>query len=801
MKSRLIIIYILNCILLFSGCAYYNTFYNAKRFYGEAEKERKNRERTQVVELSPEEQEQMRRSGFGRGSELNRASTTEMQNYQRAIEKSSKVLEFYPKSKYVDDAIMLLGECFYYRREFSKALRKFEELEALYPNSEYIPRARLLMAKTYLGMEEFEEAETRLREYALNEKYDNELREQAKFELGTLYFEREKYELAAENFRETAEKSDDKLIRALSIYRLGECMIKLEDYAEAVRLFGRAVKISPNEDFNSQAYFKLGESQSLNGNYSAAIRTFSRLLSKEFDNKRIPRIKLQLAENLRLNNEPGEAIKWYENIIEEHPRTDAAARSYYALGQIEEFGNQDYRKAREHYDMVKSQFANSLVVPAANRRSSNIKQLLELEDEIARLEGREVFSDSTEAESGEEREERTRRDDAPINLGADGMWINYAGRDRPPPKTLADLTEDDLARAARLSQAQLAAISAADSAALPTAASKLDSAALAEQKAKEEADKKLQLSQKKLALAELLFFNFDKTDSALAIYQSVLEAAPDTATSVRAMYSLGYIHYNVLHDTSEGRKYLSQLIDFQPESPQALSARKILKLPVAQKVDSAYVYFTKAEQAIDEQQNIEKAFEYYDKIVEHYPESELVPKAIFAKGWHYEQLLHDKEKAAKEYKILLDQFPDSPFAKQIKPIMTPVEKQWAAEAAKQKAVEDSLAAVAKEQVASDSLRAAAGDSMTISLPDSVISETPVDTNQPAQRPPIMEQIPPGTTPTPVKDPSATEQLAPAPAAQSTPKPDSARPSPPQNRVEKPGQSKELKTANTTGEKP
>ena len=110
-------------ILLFSGCAYYNTFYNAKKFYREAEKERQKRERTQVVELSPEEQERLRRSGFGRGTDLNRASTTEMQNYQRAVEKASKVLEFYPKSKYIDDAIMLLGECFYYRREYSKALR------------------------------------------------------------------------------------------------------------------------------------------------------------------------------------------------------------------------------------------------------------------------------------------------------------------------------------------------------------------------------------------------------------------------------------------------------------------------------------------------------------------------------------------------------------------------------------------------------------------------------------------------------------------------------------------------------
>ena len=145
MKIVKIQILLLCSLFVFSGCAYYNTFYNAKQFYKKAENKRKDREKTQVVELSPEEQERLRKSGFGRGSEVNKASTEEMQNYQRAIEKSSKVLEFYPTSKYIDDAIMLLGKCFFYRSEYSKALRKFEELISLYPKSEFISESKLFI--------------------------------------------------------------------------------------------------------------------------------------------------------------------------------------------------------------------------------------------------------------------------------------------------------------------------------------------------------------------------------------------------------------------------------------------------------------------------------------------------------------------------------------------------------------------------------------------------------------------------------------------------------------------------------
>ena len=723
MKFIKIQILFLCSLFVFSGCAYYNTFYNAKQFYKKAENKRKDREKTQVVELSPEEQERLRKSGMGRGGEVNKASTDEMQNYQRAIEKSSKVLEFYPTSKYIDDAIMLLGKCFFYRSEYSKALRKFEELISLYPKSEYISEAKLFMAKTYLGLEEYEEAENRLREYSLNKKNKNEFREEAKFELGGLYFDKGNYELAANHYRETAKESGDKLIKAMSIYRLGECMINLGDFAEAIKLFKRAVDASPNDDFNMQAYFKLGEAQSLNSEYKEAIQTFERLLSKEFEVKRIPRIKLQLANNLYLDNQVNDAIKWFENIIEEHPRTDASARSYFALGEFEEFIHQDYRLAREHYDMAKSQFASSAIVPQANQRATNIKLLLELSDEIARLEGREVISDSTAADGdGKKGDKRNERDDAPIDLGADGMWVNYSGRDRPPPRTLRDLTEEDLARAQMLNESQRAAISAADSTALSTMPAALDSAALAEQKAKEEGEKKLQLAQNQLALAELFFFNFDKVDSAMTIYDRVIKADIDTNLTARALYSLGYIYYHEKGDSSIGSQYLTDLIKLVPESEQAEGARKLLGIHTEAKIDSASMYYKRAEKSIIEDKDVESAFGYYDKIISDFPESNLVPRAIFAKGWHYETDLKEFEKAAQEYKVLLKDYPDSPFAKQVQKKMVAVEKIWKEEERKQKAIQDSINAVAKKDSLSN---IALSDSTKKSLPDSLLSERPI----------------------------------------------------------------------------
>ena len=420
-------------LILFSACAYYNTFYNAEQFFNNAAKERKKRERTQVVELSPEEQQEARRRGeLTTSSTVNKPTASEMQNYQKAIEKASSVLEYYPKSRWVDDALIMVGECFFYRGEYSKAKRKFEEIIQLYPGSEFIPQAEILLGKTLLAVGEFDAAEKKFRDITLNTRFPRSVRQSAEYELGSLYFEKGNYEAAAEEYARTAKESDDRLIRAMSFYRLGECRIQLKQYEEAVPSFRRAVQASPNEDFKSQATYKLGESQGLLRDYEGAIRTFSLLLAKELEVKRIPMIKLQLANNQRAKGNEEAAVKWYRNIIEEHKGTDASARSYYSLAEIEEQSNGNYLKAKENYDLVRGEQSTSLLATRAKERSDAIKSMLDLKKSINEILGIATAEDSLAAmKNGKEKKEEL--DDAPIDLGADGMWMNYSGRDRRPP--------------------------------------------------------------------------------------------------------------------------------------------------------------------------------------------------------------------------------------------------------------------------------------------------------------------------------------------------------------------------------
>lgn len=708
---------------LLSGCAYYNTFYNAKQFYHDASKERKKRERVQVVELSPEEKEQARRQGnLNTASQGSKPGATEMQNYQKAIEKASSVLEYYPKSRWVDDALIMVGECFFYRQEYTKAQRKFEEIISLYPHSEFVPQAEILLGKTFLALREFDAAEKKFREITLNDHFPKSIRQQAEYELGSLYFEKDNFEAAAEVYTRTARQSDDRLTRAMSLYRLGECKVQLKSYSEAVPVFRRAVQESPNEDFKSQASYKLGESQILLKEYDAAIRTFSLLLAKELEVKRIPMIKLMLANSYRFRGDEATAVKWYNNILEEHKGTEASARSYYNLAEIQEYSKGDFVKAKEFYDLVRGEQSASLIATTAKLRSDNIKRMLELQQSINELLGIVTSKDSTgTAAKGEKKADL---DDAPIDLGSEGMWMNYAGRGRRPPRDYASEDPAALLASTAGSSVKSEADSLKGDAAVPDSLRSLKAREVAEKK------KSVTLAEKRLELAELLMFNFNHPDSSMKLFLQVVESKPDSILTARALYSIGYIMYAIKQDTVQADSLFRSLVYLYPKSPHAEGARRILGWPLlSEKVDSAGVAYREAEKAYWDGRDLTRALALYDSITAAYPHSPYAIKAEFGKGWLYEHDLHDYDKAIATYKEIIEKYPESAYGKNLKNKLTRHEQAIKAIEERKKAVADSIKLAAEQaRAAADSLKkgVAPGGSVHDAVADSTTGPAALD---------------------------------------------------------------------------
>ena len=91
-----------------SGCVYFNTFYNAQKYFRQAEKERRVHEE-QHASWELEE-------GATEAYQVPRPQKAD-QLYGQAARKASRVLEDYKESELVDDAMFLMGRSFYWRGE------------------------------------------------------------------------------------------------------------------------------------------------------------------------------------------------------------------------------------------------------------------------------------------------------------------------------------------------------------------------------------------------------------------------------------------------------------------------------------------------------------------------------------------------------------------------------------------------------------------------------------------------------------------------------------------------------------
>src|SRR5688572_4453423 len=110
-----------------TGCVYLNTFYNAEQAY--------------------EEGMRLREQGGDSLSNSARAA------FQRAAEKSAVVLDRHADSKYVDDALLLMGRSFSQLGRYDDASASFQRLIERFPESDLAPSARLELARSerFLG--------------------------------------------------------------------------------------------------------------------------------------------------------------------------------------------------------------------------------------------------------------------------------------------------------------------------------------------------------------------------------------------------------------------------------------------------------------------------------------------------------------------------------------------------------------------------------------------------------------------------------------------------------------------------
>jgi tetratricopeptide (TPR) repeat protein len=591
----------------FTSCAYFNTYYNTKKYYKEALEE--NRKRT-----------------------TDRPSASERQKFDKTINQASKVLQLHPKSKYVDDALFIIGESFYHIEEYRKAERKFRELIELFPNSGLVEDAKLWLAKTQVKLEHLDVAQSEF--MAMSQKAKNKkIRAEAQFRLGEVYWLQEKYPEANRELNKALLLIDDDRLKIKTYQRLGECYLKLESYHQAAESFHHAARRSKNPDLQFELNIQYAKALNAAGDANEAIEILKNLIDTNDQHKQLGMAKLELANSYRTMQANEKAIEIYNDIVEIHPRTTAAAGAFLALAQYDEKVLHNYESAEKNYAQVKLQDAKSDYAKIANKSATNIRMLTKIREEIARLQ--KLLRDPGEENIQESQKLRI------AELDDDIASV------RKEIKQKATALQDE--KKANKPQARRPVQKA-----MPLSSEQIDSI-------------NVLITQKKIEMAELFLFQFEIPDSALYYYIEAISGSNSQEFRALAFYSIAHIYDDIMKRTAVRDSVLKILANNYFDTLQGEAASQKLGIRrQAKKQNSLALTFENAQYLLFKQNNPQSAVRKLKEILAGTPNRDLKIQTIYTLGWIYENKLRDNEQAISYYNQLIKEFPGSQYAKNVK---------------------------------------------------------------------------------------------------------------------------------------
>lgn len=538
---------LLLCALSFAlpGCVYYNTFFHARKAYDEAE--------AQQVRAHAEV-----------------ATGAMAQKYSEAIKKASKVLQNHPKSKYADDALLLIGKAFYNTGEYARAKEKFVELATVFRESPLLGESRY-----YLGMTEYylgypERARTILEEVAQKGK-KAEFRDRARFMIARIPFEEERYEDALPGLREylSSDAGSERALRVDSM--IAVCFWELERYDSARSAYARLEARTDDPALKYQALYRHSECAYRAGDYPRGVAEFRKLASddKYFEHKSL--LEYQVAAGLRALDSTEAAVERLRRVVEEFPSTEAAARAYFALGEIYEEHGDSLKVAQEYFREAGKAWTRDPELAAATvQRSTQIAQLLALQGSI----------------SGE------------------------------------------------------------------------DSSSFAESH---------------FLLGELYLRQLNEPDSAVEQFRVVVDDFSESEYAPLAFLNIAEASLSKGGDSTLARAIWRTLVDRYPEGEAAVWARPRVGLPVPDDISSSDVLMIHAaENLLLDQGRPDSALRLYRQLVQKFPDSRYVPKALFAQAWILEHYFPGEDSTVYyAYKDVVDQYGATAYGQAARDLMNP----------------------------------------------------------------------------------------------------------------------------------
>ena len=351
-------------IMLLSGCAYFNTFFNAQEYFEEAEKIRLEKDGERIP-------------------------VSAVEKYGKSIKKSKKVVSDFPESKYVNSAIILMAKSHFYRQEYDLAINsiktilnvveKEEKEEATY----WIALCKWKKGNVQTSINELENL--------ISNSQLNTIKSMSYLSLSEIYDELKDTNKSINYLQEAAKLTSKRSQKGVIYHKLAEMAFNKKDFNLSREGYENVVSFSLSKTNIENAHLQILKILRSEKKYRLATKKIKTMLTDDKFKSISGNLELELVQLYRAQGNETEIESRLETIVNSYQRTPVSAEAYYQLGQIYISKKWNLSKAKEYFNQVNKESSKSIYASSARSRVEAISLYEKTINEIESLLENEKF--------------------------------------------------------------------------------------------------------------------------------------------------------------------------------------------------------------------------------------------------------------------------------------------------------------------------------------------------------------------------------------------------------------------------
>ncbi|GEM_PF-408614 len=523
--------------------------------------------------------------------------------FDKAIEKCNKTLVSYPDSKYADDALFIIALSYYHKDEFKRAKKIFEDFINQYPQSELLPELKIWYGRNLWKLGEEALALRQLKKTARTLE-NKDLKAQAQLAIAEIFQEKKNLDSALFYLGKVTESSRKGSIAAETQFKIAQIYLLKNDPQQAVVNLKKVSRFSPTPELKNKMQVLLARIYREAKDYDAAQELIFAKLGDEGNKGIWGQLELELGLVYLAKKDYESAISRFTQITENYKKKPESAEAYYYLAQLNMTHFHNYEKAQEHFNNVIREDAKSRFAFESKQKASEIKRFFSVQKDL----------------------------------------------EKSSQKALAILEElaavPDTSMARPEGEESPDSMQVATPQAPPATGTAVDTLAIFEN-----------YYRAKYEVSELYYFNFEQRDSAVNIFQAILNSPQYNPYVDKTIYALYYIH-NLEQDAEKANRYKIMLEEQYPESPYLsyINHNEIL-LPTRER--EAEDLYLQAEPYF--YSDPDTAIRFLTDISVGYPKAIYGEKSAYCIGWLYQTKLYQMQPAIDQYKAFMNDYPKSGY--------------------------------------------------------------------------------------------------------------------------------------------